>query len=63
MIYIKMNIKFKDIDIKNHKYYFFGDIINTKNFDSNKIKIDEKVIQKNSAINNIGYVTIKIQNT
>ena len=46
MIYIKMNIKFKDIDIKNHKYYFLGDIINIKKFDSNKIKIDEKVIQK-----------------
>ena len=46
MIYIKMNIKFKDIDIKNHRYYFFGDIINIKIFDSNKIKIDEKVIQK-----------------
>ena len=32
----------KDLSIKNHTYYFFNDIINTKNFDPNNIKIDEK---------------------
>ena len=37
-----MSKKFKDIDIKNHTYYFFDDINNTKNFDPNKIKTDEK---------------------
>ena len=37
-----MSNKFKDIDIKNHTYYFFDDIINIKNFDPIKIKIDEK---------------------
>ena len=36
-----MSNKFKDIDIKNHTYYFFGDIVNVKAFDLNKIKIDE----------------------
>ena len=30
------------MDIKNHTYYFIDDIINIKDFDSNKIKIDEK---------------------
>ena len=37
-----MSNKFKDIDIKSLTYYFFDDIINIKNFDPNKIKIDEK---------------------
>ena len=36
-----MSNKAKDIDIKNHKYYFFNDIINITNFDPNNIKIDE----------------------
>ena len=36
-----MSNKFKDIDIKNHTYYFFNDIINIKNCDSNKTEIDE----------------------
>ena len=36
-----MSKKVKDIDIKNHTYYFFNDIINIKKFDSNNIKIDE----------------------
>ena len=37
-----MSNKIKDIDIKNCRYYFFDNIINIKNFDPNKIKIDEK---------------------
>ena len=53
-----MSNKFKDIDIKNHTYYFFDDIINIKNFDPNKIKIDEKSY-KTILIYYIGYVTIK----
>ena len=53
-----MSNKFKDIDIKNHMYYFFNDIINMKNFDPNKIKIDENSY-KNILIYCIGYVTIK----
>ena len=36
-----MNNKLEDIDIKNHTYSFFDDIINIKNLDLNKIKIDE----------------------
>ena len=39
---LKMINKFKNLGIKNHKYYFFDDIINVKHFHPNKIKIDEK---------------------
>ena len=34
-----MSNKVKDIDIKNHTYYFFNDMININNFDGNNIKI------------------------
>ena len=37
-----MSNKVKDIYIKNKTYYFFNDIINIKNFDPDKIKIEEK---------------------
>ena len=37
-----MSNKVKDIDINNRTYYFFDDIVNIENFDSNNIKIDEK---------------------
>ena len=40
-----MSNKFKDINIKNHTYYFFDYITvnyHYKNFDLDKIKIDEK---------------------
>ena len=53
-----MSNKLKDTNIKNHTYYYFDDIINIKNFDLNKIKIDEKSY-KNILINYIRYVTIK----
>ena len=43
-----MSNKIKNIDIKNHTYYFFDDIINIKIFDLNNIELDEKVIQKYS---------------
>ena len=53
-----MSNKFKDINIKNHKYYFFNDIINIKNFVPNNIKIHEKSY-KNILVYYIGYVRIK----
>ena len=53
-----MSYNVKDIDIKNHTYYFFNDIINMKNFDPNNMKIDEKSY-KNILIYYIGYVTVK----
>ena len=36
-----MSNKFKDIDVKNCTYYFFDYMINIKNLDLNKIKIDK----------------------
>ena len=53
-----MRNKFQEIEIKNHTYYFFDDIINMKNLDPNKIKIDEKSY-KNILIYYIRYTTIK----
>ena len=53
-----MGNRSKDIDIKNRTYYFFDGIINTKNFDSNKMEIDEKSYG-NIFINYIGYMTVK----
>ena len=32
-----MSNKIKDVDMKNHTYYFFSNIINAKFFDPNKI--------------------------
>ena len=37
-----MSNKVKNKHITNQAYYFFDDIINIKNFDSNNIKIDKK---------------------
>ena len=37
----KMN-SVKEIVIKNRMHYFFDDMINVKNLDPNKIKIDQK---------------------
>ena len=37
-----MSHKFKNISVKNHKFFNLDDIINIKNFDPNKINIDEK---------------------
>ena len=56
-----MSNKAKNLDIKNHTYYFSNDIINIKNFDLNNIKIDEKSC-KDILIYDIGYVTIKDSN-
>ena len=55
-----MSNKFKGIDI-NHKYYFFHDIINTKNSNPSKSKIEKKSY-KNILIYYIGYVTMKDSN-
>ena len=48
----------KQIKIKNRTYYFYNDIINLKDFDSNLLKIDKKSY-KNIDIYYIGYITIK----
>ena len=48
----------KEIIIKNRTYYFFDDMINIKNFDSNLLKIDKKSY-KNIDTYDIGYITMK----
>ena len=53
-----MSNKVKYIDTENRTFYFFDDIINRKNFDSNNIKIDKKSY-KNNIIYYIGYVKLK----
>ena len=42
-IYYKMESnKLKEIDIKNHTYYYFDDTIRTEDFDFDKVLMDEK---------------------
>ena len=50
--------KVKQIEIKNQTYYFYNDIINIEEFDSNLLKIDKKHY-KGIDIYYIGYITIK----
>ena len=50
--------KIKDINIKNRTYYFYDDMVNTTDFDSNLLKVDKKSF-KNSSIYYIGYITKK----
>ena len=49
----------KQINIKNHIYHFFNDMINIKDFGSSLIKIENKACKKNIGVYNIGYITIK----
>ena len=51
----------KQIEIKDRTYYFYNDIINLKNFESNLLKIDKKSY-KGIDIYYIGYITIKLLN-
>ena len=48
----------KQIEIKNRTYYFYNNITNLKNFESNLSKVDKK-LYKNIDIYYIGYITIK----
>ena len=48
----------KQINIKNRTYYFYNDMIDLENFESNLLKIDKKSY-KDIGIYNIGYITIK----
>ena len=47
-----------DLNIKNKTYYFFNDIINIEDFQSNVLKIDKKP-HKDFDIYYVGYITIK----
>ena len=48
----------KELNIKNQTYYFFDDMIDIKNFQSNLLKIDKKSY-KDIHIYYISYITIK----
>ena len=50
--------KVKELNIKNRTYYYFNDIIDIKDFQSNLLKIDKKQYKDND-IYYIGYITIK----
>ena len=50
--------KVKQIDIKTRTYYFYNDITNTEEFDSNLLKIDKKSY-KDIDICYIWYITLK----
>ena len=50
--------RIKETNIKTRAKYLFEDIINIKNFDPNRIKIDRKWY-KNIIIYYIGYIAIK----
>ena len=54
----KMTANVRSINIKNHTYYLFNNIINIKNFDSNLLTKDKKSY-KNIDIYYTGYITIK----
>ena len=48
----------KELSVNNPTYYFYNDIINSKDFHSNLLKIDKKQY-KEIDIYHIGYITIK----
>ena len=48
----------KQINIKNRTYYFYNDIIDLENFESNMLKIDKKSY-KDIGIYNNGYIINK----
>ena len=50
--------KIKDINIKNRTFYFYDDMVNIKDFDSNLLKIDTKAV-KHIAIYYIRYIIKK----
>ena len=50
--------KVKELNIKNRTYYYFNDIIDIKDFQSNLLKIDKKQY-KDIDVYYIGYITIK----
>ena len=51
-------INIKDINIKNRTSYFYDDMVNINDFDSNLLKIDKKSF-KNIALYYIGYIIKK----
>ena len=51
-------VKVKQINIKNHSYYFYNDVINLKDFDGSLLKVDKKDSNEID-VYHISYVTVK----
>ena len=50
----------KELNIKGRIYYFYNDLINIKNFNTNNLKLDKKGVLGND-VYYIGYITKKPQ--
>ena len=50
----------RQLNIKSKAYYFYNDLINIKDFDNNKLKLDKKNVLGND-VYYIGYITKKPQ--
>ena len=50
----------RQLNIKGRTYYFYNDLINIKNFNSNNLKLDKKSVLGND-VYYIGYITKKTQ--
>ena len=51
----------RQLNIEGRTYYFYNDLINIKNSNSNNQKLDKKSVLGND-VNYIGYITKKIHN-
>ena len=50
----------RQLNIEGRTYYFYNDLINIKNFNSNNLKLDKKNVLGNG-VYSIGYITKKPQ--
>ena len=50
----------RQLNIKSKTYYFCNDLINIKNFNNNKLKLDQKSVFGND-VYYIGYIAKKLQ--
>ena len=50
----------RQLNIKSKTYYFYNDLINIKNFNNNRLKLDKKGVLDND-VYYIGYITKKTQ--
>ena len=53
-----MDIRQRNIECRT--YYFYNDLIDIKNFNNNKLKLDKKIVLGND-VYYIGYITKKPQ--
>ena len=46
----------KQLNLKNRTYYFYNDLVNIKNFDHNKLRLEKQFVFNND-VYSIGYIT------